>query len=104
MGPRRLSPTTEAWCRLQRSRVAYISAGHKDADLRNRINDCIDEGLIVRVVWTQAHTALAEKAKMTSENRPVAWANEKADGSAKAAIKDGAETAEPVKHETPGER
>ena len=56
-------------------------------------------GFTIRVVWTKTHTILEGKAKMTLENRQVAWANEKADELAKRATQDGAEVAERIAEE-----
>ena len=68
---------------LNKDEVGCSSAGHKDAGL-----------------WMSGpkqHTTLEEKAKMTPENRQVAWSNEKADELPKTeAIQDGAAVAERV--------
>ena len=57
------------------------------------------------MVWTEAHTALDEKANMTPEIRQVAWASDKADELAKTgAIEDGAGMAELLAKESPDSR
>ena len=43
------------------------------------VDECIDEGSNLRVLWTKAHTTHEEKAQMTNEDRQVAWSNERAD-------------------------
>ena len=52
-----------------------IGAGHNDADLWmmlwNKVGECIDEGFDMNLVWTEAHTTLEEKAKVTL--RIVRW-------------------------------
>ena len=66
---------------LHAGEVDCISAGHKVADLWILVwsqgGECVDEGVNSRVVWTEAHTTLEEKAKMLHGNRQVAWVTEK---------------------------
>ena len=51
----------------------------------------------VRMVWTKTRTTLEEKAKMTTENRQVAWTNEKTDELDQTwALQDDAEGAERI--------
>ena len=68
---------------LNKIEVDCISAGHRGTDLWmlvwSKVGECIDEGVDIRVVWTKEHTTFEEKAKVTPEDRQVAWANEKAD-------------------------
>ena len=84
---------------LNTGEVDCISAGHHGVDswvlVWSQIDECIEEGSDKSVMWTEAHTTLEEKAKMSLEDRQVAWANEKADELPKTgALKDGAEVAE----------
>ena len=62
---------------LNESEVDCISAGHNDADIWvfvwSKIDECIDEGPNIGVVWTKAQTTLEEEATMTLVNRHVAW-------------------------------
>ena len=49
-----------------------------------KVGECLDEGFFLQGRYgTNALTILQEKAKMTPEKVQVAWANEKADKSAK---------------------
>ena len=54
---------------LNKGEVDCISAGLNDVDLWvlvwSKVDECIDAGTNMRVVWTKAHTTLEEKAKMT---------------------------------------
>ena len=78
-GHRRLSLIIEEWC----GEVDCLSTGHNDVDrwvfVWSEVSECIEEGLHMRVFWTKAHSTLEEKAKMSPENRQVAWASEIAD-------------------------
>ena len=60
--------TTEERCEfLCQGEVDCISAGYNDADLWvlvcGKFDECLDESINFRVVWTKAHTTLEEKAK-----------------------------------------
>ena len=86
---------------LNKGEVDCIHAEHNDADLwmlaQNKVGECDDEGLNIRVVWTKGHTTLEEKAKMSLENHQVARANARTDELAKnGADQNGAEVAERV--------
>ena len=54
---------------LSKGEVDCIGAWHNAAELWdlvwNKVHECIEEDLNMRVFWTQAHTTLEEKAKMT---------------------------------------
>ena len=78
-----------------------VSAGHQNADLwvfvRSNVDECLDEGISISVVWNKAHITLEEKARKSPQNRQLSWANEKADELAEnGAIKNGAEVAERI--------
>ena len=58
---------------LNNGEADCISAVHKDADLWvsvwSEVDECIEEGFDIRLIWTKAHTTHEEQAKMTLENR-----------------------------------
>ena len=89
---------------LKEDEVDCIRAEHNDADLWmlawNKVGECMDERLNIRVDWAKGHTALGDKAKMTPENHQVAWAVSKTDELAKTgAVQDGPQVAERVAKE-----
>ena len=82
---------------LNKGEVTCISASRKDADLwgsglAENWRVFVHEGIDLHVIWTEAQSTLEDKAKMSPENRQVAWGSETADELAKTgAVKDCAE-------------